>query len=84
MSKRKEPFQMTVDVDDCTVTCPCGASVTGEGIPITQFVKKHLPHTNGRCVEQLTAKATNYIRYPGNKTSRRYKFKIDGDKLFVG
>jgi hypothetical protein len=43
-----------VDLDSVTFVCPCGASATGEGKIITEFIKCHKQHTNGELDEFIT------------------------------
>src|SRR5262245_6115392 len=43
-----------VNLDSVTMICPCGASVTGEGDIITDFVEAHRDHTDGTCLEETT------------------------------
>jgi hypothetical protein len=50
----KKPFKSTVDLDSVTVTCPCGASITGEGYEIQEFLKTHKEHTNGKLDETIS------------------------------
>jgi hypothetical protein len=42
------------NLDDVTVHCPCGESVSGEGRVISDFIRNHKKHTNGKCVDTIT------------------------------
>lgn len=49
-----QPMRTMLDYDSVTVICPCGDSISGEGIRIADFMDHHAKHTNGLCVETIT------------------------------
>lgn len=55
MSVPKPPMRSYVNADSVEYRCPCGAALEGEGDILTPFIAKHRPHTNGRCIETITA-----------------------------
>jgi hypothetical protein len=54
MDNRK-PMFATVGLDDVTLSCPCGESFCGEGESVAVWKSHHKQHTNGKCVEIITA-----------------------------
>jgi hypothetical protein len=51
---KKNPMKSFCDFDSVTFTCPCGESITGEGLAISEFIHRHKKHTNGKCVDTIT------------------------------
>jgi len=70
---KKQPMRATVDLDSVTYICPCGASVTGEGQVITDFVRHHKPHSNGKVEEFIS---DDGMRCLHSDTPRQRTFKI--------
>ncbi len=50
----KKPFTSFCDLDSVTIHCPCGATFTGEGKPVSSFISKHKSHTNGTMEDTIT------------------------------
>jgi hypothetical protein len=71
---KKQPFQQETNLDDVTVTCPCGASISGEGEPISNFMRLHKAHTNGKCRDYITDDGMRCISADTARTST-YKVK---------
>lgn len=61
----KQPFHSEVDVDDVTITCPCGKSICGEGEAIEKFMKAHRAHTNSETHEHLTDRGSRFMTFDG-------------------
>lgn len=61
----KSPMRVLVAVDDVTATCPCGATVTGEGEPVRAFYREHKSHTDGTYVKSVTDRAAVWGEQPG-------------------
>lgn len=51
---KKKPMESFCDLDSVTFTCPCGESITGEGLVISKFIRRHKKHTNSKCVDTIT------------------------------
>lgn len=60
-TKRKLPMRAFLNADSVEYQCPCGASVVGEDAPVTRFVAAHRDHTNGKCIETVTADGARFV-----------------------
>lgn len=61
MAEKPKPMRSLVLLDWCDYTCPCGDTLStrfaGED-EVRAWIKRHKPHTNGKCVERWDAADT--------------------------
>lgn len=72
--EEKKPFKQKTNLDSVTVTCPCGASITGEGDSITQFQILHKEHTNGKVKCWIS---DDGMRILSEESYREYEYNVD-------
>lgn len=51
------PMRCNINLDSCAYTCPCGLMLCTVGVgdeAITQWLRLHRPHTNGKVLEHTT------------------------------
>ena len=48
----KRKFKSFVNLDSVTMICPCGEEITGEGVRIGDFMRRHKDHTDEADVDE--------------------------------